>query len=150
MTDLITILLDRLAELVAGEVFADPAPLGTAVVLALHGHALPVAASTDDKLEQVPYLVARIMGMEQDSSGALVYQVRLIAELYTHDGVTEGMADLLRLRALLAPIAARGPGNLAGYKVLAPVQWRLGEADSGNQPHPFYHLTADLRIAAAG
>ena len=150
MSDLITTILDRLAGLVDGHVFDDPAPLGGTTVPILHAHALPVAETAEEKGEQVPYIVARIMGLDQDASGALVYQVRLIAELYTHQGVAEGMADLLRLRGLLAPLALRGPGNLAGYKVLGPVVWRLGEAETGNQPHPFYNLTADLRIAAAG
>ena len=145
MNALITAVAARCTALVAGQLFDDPNG-GSALAVQVHSHALPVVDMPDEKAEQSPYLVVRLVGIEE-SAGTVTPIVRLIGEIYTADNVAEGMTDLLRLVDLLRPLAGRGPGNLPGYKIIPPIVWQIGDKEGGNQPHPFYQFQADLRIA---
>jgi hypothetical protein len=145
MNDLISQIVARCDALTAGQLFDDPAE-GAALPVAVYAHALPIAETPEDHAEQVPSVVVRLIGLEE-SNNKINPLVRVIGEIYTAGGVTDGMADLLRLVDCLRPLVERGPGNLAGYKIIPPVVWQLGDKDAGNQPHPFYQFQADLRIA---
>lgn len=145
MNDLISQIVARCDALTAGQLF-DNSSGGASVEVVTFAHALPIAATPEYHDEMVPYVVVRLMGMEE-SHNKINPLVRVIGEIYTADGVADGMADLLRLVDCLRPLVERGPGNLAGYKIIPPVVWQLGDKDAGNQPHPFYQFQADLRIA---
>ena len=148
MNALVDAIALRCAVLVGALSFDDPADNTSPTALAIHSHALPMATTVEEKQEQAPYLVVRLTGIE-DSEGKAVYVVRLIAELFTRGGVADGMAAVDTLITALRPICERGPGNIAGYKVLPPALWRIGDKESGNQPHPFYECFCELRLVGA-
>jgi len=146
MNTLVAAVAARCTALVASQFFDDPNTEGVGVPITVHAHALPVVDTPDDRAEQSPYVVVRLVGIEE-SAGKYTSIVRIIGEIYTADGVAEGMADLLRLVDCLRPLVERGPGNIAGYKLIPPIVWQLGDRETGNQPHPFYQFQADLRFA---
>lgn len=146
MNALVAKIVDRCATLTAGQTFDNPDAAGDPLTLSIHAHALPIAESPEDKAEQAPYLVVRLMGLDA-ASGTVSPRISILGELYTDGGVADGMADLLRLVNCLRPLTERGPGNIDGYKILPPIVWQLGDKESGNQPHPFYQFQADLRFA---
>ncbi len=148
MNALIDAIAQRCATLLAGQSFDDPADDTSPVAVNIYKHALPVATTEEEKQEQAPYVVARIIGIE-DQDGKAVYVVRLGAELFTWGNVAAGYADLDRLVTALRPLCQRGPGNLSGYKVLQPALWQIGNKESGNQPHPFYECFCELRLVGA-
>lgn len=145
MNSLVAAIVSRCQTLVTGQKFDDPSG-GADLAITVHAHALPVAESPEDKAEQSPYLVVRLVGLEE-SQAKFNPVVRVIGEIYTADGVADGMADLLRLIDCLRPLVERGPGNIAGYKIIPPIVWQIGDKETGNQPHPFYQFQADLRFA---
>lgn len=145
MNGLVAAIVTRCETLLTGLALDDPASESGSVPVAVHAHALPIAEDPAAKAEQAPYLVVRLIGLEE-SGGKHQPLVRLIGEIYTEGDVAAGMADLLAVVDRLRPLAERGPGNVAGYKILTPIIWQLGDKESGNQPHPFYQFQADLRF----
>lgn len=148
MNALIDAIGQRCTTLAAALRFDDPADEVVQTTLSIHSHALPLATTVEEKEEQAPYLVVRLTGFE-DLAGTTVYSVRLIAELFTWGGVADGMEAIGALITALRPLCERGPGNIAGYKVIAPTTWQIGDKESGNQPHPFYECFCELRLAGA-
>lgn len=146
MNAMVDLVVARCQTLVAGETFDDPNVQGATLPITVHAHALPVVDNPDDKAEQSPYLVVRLAGFEE-SAGKHNPLIRLIGEIYTEGNVADGMADLLRLIACLRPLVERGPGNIAGYKLIPPIVWQIGDKETGNQPYPYYKFQADLRYA---
>lgn len=145
MNSLVAAIVNRCKSLVAGQTFDDPTE-GVDLALTVHAHALPVVDVPDEKAEQTPYLVVRLIGLEESQS-KFNPVIRIIGEIYTSGGVSDGMSDLLRLIDCLRPLAERGPGNIAGYKIIPPIVWQIGDKETGNQPHPYYQFQADLRFA---
>lgn len=145
MENLVQAVVTRCEALVAGLLLPDPVA-ETLVQVPVFAHALPIATTPDEKGEQCPYVVVRLVGFEE-SAGKHNPLIRIFGEIYTDGGVAEGMTDLLQLASRLRPLADRGPGNVPGYKLIPPVIWQIGDKETGNQPHPFYQLQADLRFA---
>lgn len=148
MNALVDAIALRCAALLAGQSFDDPSDNTSPVAMQIYKHAIPVATTEAEKQEQAPYVVVRVVGIE-DQDGKTVFVVRLGVELFTWSDVEAGYADLDRLLAALRPICQRGPSAMAGYKVLHPTVWQIGNKESGNQPHPFYECFCELRIVGA-
>lgn len=146
MEALVNQIVARCQALLTGSASDDPTDDSGAVAVSVHAHALPIAETDEDKLAQVPYVVVRLLGFEEQG-GKVNPVIRVMGCIYTHGSVVDGATDLLSLVERLRPLVDRGPGaGLTGYKILPPVKWRLGDEDNGMQPHPFYECTADLRF----
>lgn len=148
MNALVAAVASRCEALVEGLRLDDPNAPDRSVQIPVYVHALPIAETGEDKAEQSPSLVVRLAAMEEHD-GRVATTIHIHGELFTEGGVEDGMAALLALVDRLRPLCRRGPGNVPGYKLLPPVVWRIGDKETGNQPHPFYQFQATLRFAGA-
>lgn len=146
MNDIVDKIVARCHALLSGQAFDDPSNEGMQVQATVHAHLLPMATTEEEKREQIPFVLVRLSGLEE-SGGKINPKITVAGIIYTADGVAEGMADLLRLIGCLRPLVERGPGNIAGYKIIPPIIWQIGDKETGNQPHPFYQFQADLRFS---
>lgn len=145
MNALITALVSKCTTLVAGLALSS---LGDAalVQVPVYGHALPIVDTPEDKEAQCPYLVVRLVGFEE-SAGKVNPIVRILGEIYTEGGIADGMTDLLLLVERIRPLVERGPGQVQSFKLLPPAVWQIGDKEDGNQPHPYYQFSLDLRYS---
>lgn len=146
MTDLITMVIARLATLTAGEFFDNPVSPPATMALSLESGFLPPKRSGSSEADDINFVVARIMrGKESQKHGGIV--VRLIGGIHTNGDKNNGQEDIERLLGLL--LGMLDQRTYTPYSLDAEADWYFGDPEEGVQPHPKYYVTVDLTFKRA-
>lgn len=143
MNDLTAQLKTRILALLTGVEYDDAA--GGKISPSVHLGALPPKRSGTTPEQDFPFVVIRAL-LGKDNRQERTITVRLICGSYSDSDIEAGVWQSQDLaNRLLALQKERG---FAPYRLDLPVEWRSGDGEEGNQPHPYYFIKIDLRFKA--
>ena len=153
MDSLIAAIKDRVTTLLAGATYDNPAG-GEPVPARIYFGAIPAKRTRDDQGQDFPFVVIRPLGGTGGREAEQV-NIRLICGAYTAADDADPGAPPEEVGALVAQDLAwrliqikRRRGGFKPWQLTLPVEWKAGDGDDGNQPHPYYLINIDLVFKA--
>ena len=144
MIDLLREIEARVAAILTGELFDDPAG-GSSEPMVLVGGLDPKRSGQKNE-EDFPFVVIRPL-----QGGSTLHDetetVQIIAGIFTAGDVLSGITEIDRMKELLGSLAA--DRVFTPYLMEAGMKWQWGENKTGHQPHPYYYLTIQVPFKRA-
>lgn len=153
MFDLLDLVGDRFALIMAGKLFDDPAPLGVPQEIRVLKLGLQPKRYATDQGQDYPFVTLRLLGGD-DKATASSLRVEMIAGIYVDpdrngDGKVDGADDMIGAASAAMNTVVQGfrglgaDGNYFPYS-LESMTWQIGDKD-GLHPGPdYYQLMAVL------